>query len=288
MESESKYPNEKESKTKIIVCYHKKSKLFQNSALMPLLVGKYYNKNTLNNIQGDNSGDNISYKNNHYCELTGLYWMWKNVKAENYGLFHYRRFIDINNKYPEHVWLPFFNINDWDASVIDKEMEEYDIIMPTLYYCPENTYNQFKNIHFIEDIDLAMEIIKNDYPKYLDTAEEFFKQCNCYFCNMFIMKKNLFNEYCEWIFDILEKIETKISIDVETRDNYQQRVYGFISERLLNVFIMQKMKENPNLKLKQGSLLYIDDTMLYIKYIIGECILKKLADKIKKFKGKIN
>ena len=78
------------SKSKIIVCAHKKDFVMDNELYMPLQVGKAIAKVDLG-FQGDDTGDNISAKNPNYCELTGLYWAWKNLDADYIGLAHYRR-----------------------------------------------------------------------------------------------------------------------------------------------------------------------------------------------------
>ena len=75
---------------KIAVCYHRESDTYlQNNVLMPVFVGRIPQIGP--QIQSDNVGNHISEKNYLYCELTGTYWLWKNVQADVKGLFHYRR-----------------------------------------------------------------------------------------------------------------------------------------------------------------------------------------------------
>ena len=77
---------------KVIVAAHKPYRMPQDSMYLPLQVGRALADQDLG-WQGDNTGDNISLKNPYYCELTGLYWAWKNLKADAIGLVHYRRFL---------------------------------------------------------------------------------------------------------------------------------------------------------------------------------------------------
>lgn len=65
---------------KIIVAAHKPYRMPDDPMYLPLHVG-HVGKSDLG-WQGDDSGDNISHKNTNYCELTGLYWAWKNLDAD--------------------------------------------------------------------------------------------------------------------------------------------------------------------------------------------------------------
>ena len=83
---------------KIIVSCHKDDILVNQEPYLPIHVGKALNTNDLG-IAGDDTGDNISSKNKSYCELTGLYWAWKNLKGVDIiGLCHYRRYFDFHNQ----------------------------------------------------------------------------------------------------------------------------------------------------------------------------------------------
>lgn len=215
--------------TKIIVATHKKYEMPKYSYYYPLHVGKK-GKIDLGYI-GDDTGENISEKNPYYCELTGVYWAWKNLKADYIGLVHYRRQFKGRNKKVNNLF---------DCVLSDKEIDELlkdtDIILPKKrnYYI-ENLYNHYKHTMYIEPLDITGEILKEHYPEYYMNFLKLHKRTSAHMFNMFIMKKEYFDNYCEWLFDILGKLEKKM-IGKEY-DPFHARFYGRISELLLDVWI---------------------------------------------------
>lgn len=258
-------------KSKIIVCYHKKFDIFENNVLIPIQVGRQQAGAILENIKGDNEGDNISSLNSSYCELTGLYWLWKNIEADNYGLFHYRRFMDLKNKYNGQIYPSKINLNDWDSGIIDKIMKKYDLVLPkkTKFNC--SLYERYKKDHVIKDFDIILKIINRDYPQYSEAVQRAINKKEEYSCNMFIARKEIFDEYCTWLFDILKKAQQEI--DFSSYDLYQKRVFGFLSERMLNIFVEYKILNNPKLKIKHSKAFMINpQPVRRINFILGEYI----------------
>lgn len=243
--------------TKIIVCYHKQFKEFANEVLLPLHVGAQNSSNSIANMQRDDTGINISEKNNSYCELTGLYWLWKNINADNYGLFHYRRFLDIKNKYKDSIYPSIINTDDWSKKDFDSLMQKYDIILPKKNKFKINIYERYKKEHHAKDLDLVVNTIKALYPEYSEIIEKSLSKKEEYSCNMFVMKKDIFIEYCQWLFSALNEVESKINI--ADYNSYQSRVFGFLSERMLNFFIDYKLKTCQNLKILHVPQIMIND-----------------------------
>ena len=214
---------------KIIVATHKKYKMPMDSIYIPLHVGRE-GKDTLG-YTGDNTGDNISIKNPYFCELTGLYWAWKNLDAEYIGLAHYRR----------HFASRKVKKNDLINSVLTlKEAEQIfentDIILPKKrnYYI-ESLYSHYSNTLYVEPLDIAGQIIDEKYPKYSEEFNLLKKRRKAHMFNMFIMKKEKLDEYCNWLFDILFELEKRV--DNNLYDKFHARFYGRISELLLDVWI---------------------------------------------------
>lgn len=233
---------------KVLIATHKEYKMTDYKYYLPIHVGKN-NKKSIG-YTGDNSGDNISYKNAHYCELTGLYWGWKNLECDYIGLVHYRRHFT-NKKY-----LSIFTKDKSKYILSDLNIEKllsgYDVILPKKrnYYI-ETLYSHYAHTHYAEHLDETRKIISEYYPKYLKSFDQVMKSTSGHMFNMFIMKKNLADEYCKWLFDILEKLEEKI--DVSDYDSYQARLYGRVSELLLNVWILNnkiKYKEVPHMHME--------------------------------------
>ena len=219
---------------KILVATHKAYWMPDDDIYLPLHVGRE-GKQYLGFI-GDNTGDNISSKNPNYCELTGLYWAWKNLESEYIGLCHYRRYFghrchsnDLESKYKA-----IFHRTDYE-----RLLHKYDVIIPKRrnYYI-ETVRSQYEHAHNKRDLDEVERIIAERYPEYSEAFTKVMNRTKLHILNMFAMKKKLFDEYCAWLFDILFELEKRI--DISNYDTYQARVFGFLGERLFNVWLEKR------------------------------------------------
>lgn len=221
---------------KIIVATHKYYKMPQDKIYMPMQAGREISGTKLADYAGDNTGDNISAKNKNYCELTCLYWAWKNLQADYIGLSHYRRHFAMNSK--KDKWQRIAN-----GEYIEKLFEEYDVILPkNRNYFIETTYQQYVHAHNKQDLDKTEEILKKYYPQYISAYKKVMDSTKGHRFNMMIMRKDIFDSYCEWLFSILFKLEERL--DISKYSDYDKRVFGFVSERLLDVWFETQKKEN--------------------------------------------
>ena len=213
----------------ILVATHKKYEMPKYSYYLPIHVGKE-GKGDIGYI-GDNTGDNISLKNPYYCELTGVYWAWKNLEANYIGLVHYRRQFKGKNKKINNLFDCVLSSEE-----IDNLLKENDIVLPKKrkYYI-ENLYDHYKHTMYVEPLDITKEIIKERCPEYLENFNKLHKRTSAHMFNMFIMKREYFNKYCEWLFSILEELEKRV--DTSQYDSFHARFYGRVSELLLDVWI---------------------------------------------------
>lgn len=216
----------------IIVATHKKYKMPNDNMYVPVQVGKEGKEDI--GYQPDNEGVNISSKNPYFCELTGLYWAWKNLNANYVGLSHYRRHFSIRRIIPKNENKKFECVLNKEQT--DKILENTDIILPKArkYYI-ENLYDHYKNTMYIEPLDETKKIIEEKYPEYVDEFDKLHKRTSAHMFNMFIMKKDILDNYCTWLFDILFELEKRI--DVKQYDSFHARFFGRVSELLLDVWI---------------------------------------------------
>lgn len=251
-----------EKNVSIYVVAHKKAKFPDKEIYKPIQVGKAEKFTSIR----DNTGENISEKNPNYCELTAAYWIWKNDnKSDIVGLTHYRRY--------------FFNRiltnnlkNVLSKEKVEKYLEKYDIIIPKKTRCLKYTVKKaYAKLHEIKDFEECRNILKEKYPDYVDEFDEVANHKNIYSCNIFISNKKLFNEYYKWLFDILFELEKRT--DVSNYSDYNKRIYGFLSERLFNVWL----KKHKELKIKEVPVYNTDQNM--IKQITLNAILKVLVRK---------
>ncbi|MBR3834777.1 MAG: DUF4422 domain-containing protein [Lachnospiraceae bacterium] len=225
-------------KIKIIIATHKKYWMPEDSVYLPVHVGaegKYREDGSALDLGyvKDNTGENISDKNANYCELTGLYWAWKNLDAEYIGLAHYRR----------HFCAKSVKGNKQDCVLTYNQAKELlgesDILLPKKRnYFIETNYSQYAHAHHAIDLDTTREIIKEKCPEYLKAFDKSMKKTTGHRFNMFIMSKTKLDEYCKWLFDILFELEKRLDISEYSAND--SRVFGFVSERLLDVWLDTK------------------------------------------------
>ena len=197
----------------------------------PLLVGSF-NKD-IHKYLRDDCGENISAKNPNYCELTGIYWIWKNVKEDIVGLCHYRRFLSksLFSKSSAH----FISEDDLEKDMVKGGI---DIILPQKHYFTDQIISEKSTAPNMEDMKVVRGVINDLYPEYIAEYDHFVSGCSAYLYNVVVAKKPIFDAYCQWLFDILFETEKRMNPDTYIHDSYRKRMFGFISERLFNVWIM--------------------------------------------------
>lgn len=229
-------------KSNILVCTHKKFNILKHETFLPVHVGKEISNVDLP-YQRDNEGINISVKNKNYCELTALFWAWKNlIDFDFIGLCHYRRFFLFRNSNKINKSLEITEdvfFDNFDNFLFTKElMSDCDIILAKPNVLKMSLAGDYIYCHVPEDFAILRETVYSLYPDYKESFEFIMDKNNKLSpFNMFVTNKEILNEYCDWLFTILKEIEDKIYI---SQYPYQQRVFGFMAERLLNVFVYHK------------------------------------------------
>ncbi len=227
-------------KIQIIVATHKTYKMPTDPMYVPVQVGSE-GKPSLGYLK-DNVGDNISAKNANYCELTGLYWAWKHMDTDYLGLVHYRR---------------YFSKGRWKKRIlqqadVEKLLQQADVILPKKRnYFIETTYNQYIHAHHEQDLVKTREILAEQYPTYVTKYDEIMQRTSGHRFNMLLMKWDKLDAYCTWLFAILGALEKRL--DISSYSAYDARVFGFVAERLLDVWI-----ETNNIQYVEAPFWYIE------------------------------
>lgn len=232
----------------IIIATHKRYQMPKDKVYLPLHVGadiKDENGNKLDlGYLKDNTGDNISELNPFFCELTGLYWAWKNLYADYIGLVHYRRHFCMEKK-GKNIWDNILTYNQ-----IKPYLGQIKIFVPNKrkYYI-ETLYSHYKHTHYSNQLDETRKIISEKYPAYLKSYDRVINHTYGYMFNMMIIQKELLNDYCTWLFDILFELTKRI--DVSELSTFQSRFYGRISEIIFNVWLDYQIR---NRKLQKAQI----------------------------------
>lgn len=204
--------------TAIYIATHNQQICVTDDFLIPIQTGALLSKDLICPV-GDHTGDNISSKNREFSELTALYWIWKNDTHSIVGLSHYRRRFRIE---PESV-----------SSILNN----YDIIIPPPYYFRQSLRDEYTKHHTKEDLKLLISVMHQMHPQMDRILENVLNQNMLLPYNMIITSKDLLCEYCQWLFPILFRLENMLSLD--SRDAYQRRVFGFLSERLFTAYVQE-------------------------------------------------
>ena len=240
----------------IYIATNKQTEFPDNANYQPIQVGWDGNGRPFSDLN-DAMGVSIADKNPFYCELTALYWLWKNGTLDDYvGLCHYRRFFYLKG-YPgglaRKMARSLSDIREWiDVSEIGESLQHADIILPVAGTCLNSMEQEYKEHHRPNDFDVMKEVLLELYPEYEATMRKVFSRRYIYFFNMFITSKKIFCDYMEWLFNILFEVEKRIHIPYD--DLYQRRVFGFLAERLLNVYV-----EHHEMRVQEVPLIYIEN-----------------------------
>lgn len=217
--------------------------------------------------QGDNTGDNISYKHRYYSDLSSVYWGWKNLDVDYIGSCHYRRYFVSKKTKKDDI--PFFK-NILNREELESLLAKYPIIVAKkrCYYI-ESIEQHFKHTHTASDFDLLRKAIKTISPEYLESFNNVASSKSAHLFNTFIMKKEYVNEFCSFMFPILFYVEK--NIDFSNRSEYESRSCGYLAEFLLDTWLIKNQYPYKEIELR---------------VLDGEKKLRKMIAMLKsKFKG---
>ncbi len=168
----------------------------------------------------DDEGESISYKNRNYCEMTAFYWMWKNLKSfapvDYVGLFHYRRMLDIS-----------------DDDILALKKNDIDIVLPYPMLHEPNAYEHHTRYIKESDWEAMLRALREVRPEYYEALDDIFSKPYFYNYNMMVARPRVIEEYGEWLFPILERIE---EISTPKGCERSDRYIGYLSESLTTLY----------------------------------------------------
>lgn len=253
----------------------------ENGLYHHIRCGAVYDERKGIKLIGDDTGDNISEKRMSMCELTVQYWMWKNVDADYYGLCHYRRYLSFADEFIEtsepHGFIMESVINKkttkkyglLNPGKMNKEISRYDMVTSPYYPAsnldftptPTNERSLWRNhpmmLIYDEDIDLLLELIKEMYPEYYETAVELMDMESHRGFNCYVMRKELFCKLCEFQFSVLGEFEKRV--DITSRVGNNERTLGYLGEILYGVFTLWVEKQE-NYKVGIKQIIFYEDS----------------------------
>ncbi len=264
---------------KILVAHRELRGVVKNSILCPIQTGCAHAAVLLPDMLRDNEGENISKDNPRYCELTAHYWAWKNQdKLENpdyVGLMHNRRHFVFDENIPipstKATWMPdspFYIYppitSDYLKHVSEDKIKpyfpQYDCMVIKGYQEPKISFSKRITRSFglenPEIFDIFANVLREKYPSYSSELNEFWQGDKQYLCNMFVMKKELFDEYSSFLFGVLGEVDKRV--DSARFTGSKLRFLGYLGEYLLTIFIM-KLKKNSSIKIIEVNGAYFEE-----------------------------
>lgn len=226
---------------KIFMCTHK-APFFIPPLCIPIQGGAKIHPAISGTLPDFGNGGDISEKNPHYCELTVQYYAWKNEDADYYGFCHYRRFFCFDKSLTA-PYTVLKKLSKKHKSLLGNEEEisrlvsESDVLVPKAEDIGCSVYKKYVSSRhcYKRDLDLFLKILKERYPFLAEYSDKYMNQNLQYFCNMFIMKKEIFFEYSRLLFSLLEEFDKKKVAHGNFQDD---RTDGYLAERFLGIYIM--------------------------------------------------
>lgn len=217
--------------SKIIVAVHKPYDVLRDETFMPVHAGALGKANL--GYQSDAQGEHISEKNDLYCELTALYWAWKNLPADALGLMHYRRYLGEPKRCCGRRPLRERIANGEELAAY---LEEKPILLPKKRdYFIENREDQYIHAHGRESLDMLRSVLREKCPQYLPALNSSLKRTAGHCFNIFVMRRDLADAYCSWMFDTLFEVEARMREQMP--EAIAPRLFGFLSERMMDCWL---------------------------------------------------
>lgn len=218
----------------VAVATHKPYRMPCDAVYLPVHVGAELHPDVCQEMQSDNEGDNISNRNDSYCELTALYWLWKNTDVDAKGLVHYRRHLGSLNRRRRRAKDPFNRLVTGDE--LRQLLSRYQaVVAKRRKYYIETVYSHYSHTFDGVQFDKCREILEEMYPEYLAAWDELMQSRSAHVFNMFVMRAELFDAYCSWLFPILDELVRRV--DTSSYDAFANRYVGRVSERLLDPWL---------------------------------------------------
>lgn len=239
----------------------------QSAVVRPVHVGRARAPAPLPDMIGDDTGENISVHNAAYCELTALYWAWKNDHGSSHlGLMHYRRVLDMDNAHPERAetFVGRFDV----CQYLDRlegwlaEHPDIDLVVPRAHVMGRTLGANYRSGHHPQDWDITRQIIAEQYPQDLAIFDEVSGQYEVRLGNMMLMRRPLFEAYCAWLFDILQRLEAW-DADRSRYSPQQSRYLGYVAERLLTIWVAKLRREMPDLRMHEAGILNLSKALVF-------------------------
>ena len=257
---------------KIFSAYHKPAPLFRNGIVTPVHAGREAARRTvgkgglsereyawmLENMPGDDSGEHISGLNPRFAEMTVIYWAWRNYAAlgspDYVGFCHYRRFFDFSGQLPR----PSMRVADMSPEQFEALSSEariravvplHDVCLKTPAPNPGTVLQQYADCGLpLADLLTAFRLAGEKYPDFLPCTEAYARADRHHVCNMFIMRKDLFFSYAEWMFDILFAADALVDYSLHPPND--RRVAAYLAERLTGVYLTW-LRSRPELRARE-------------------------------------
>ena len=211
---------------KILIACHRPYPVPDESCYLPTEAGAALHAEPIAGFTPDNTGDNISQKNKNFCELTALYWAWKNLETEVLGLVHYRRYF-AKRRFSRQIAA---------EEDFQKALDKAPVVLPLKrHYWIETNYSQYIHAHHEQDLAVVRAVLAERFPEYLPAYDSVMKKRSGHRFNLFVMRRDFLDAYCGWLFPVLFDVEERL--DISDYDAYNSRVFGFLAERLMDVWI---------------------------------------------------
>lgn len=226
--------------TKLFIITHK------NNIYIP-------NSSVLISINPDNAEkDNIAEKLD-YSELRAHYFVWRNESLETQmvGLFQFRRYLDLTasyftdfniNKRPVPYQIKKYPMAIHYSEIALRNLDNYDVIAPIREYTGIPVWQRYSMAHGhrISDLRLIYKVISEKYPEYMHAADLYLNGTGEYYGNLYIMRREIYNDYCTWLFSILNEYDRQAS-------DIPPRTQGYLAERIFgiwftNAVLMKKLR----------------------------------------------